>query len=104
MTIIALLVGKEYESLAAMTQHERLTAEEIKDAVESYGRTLTMPPGGLPDDLDFIEIDGAEPRRVAAVMSLWTVEEGQSDLSLEATFTEISPRLWLGQIDNIHVM
>jgi hypothetical protein len=105
ITTVGLLVDGEYETLASMTSHRRLSAAEIRDAVKSYGRTLVAPPGdGLPDDLELVEVAGAGPRRVAAVMSLWTLEEGRSDLSLELSLVEVAAGLWTVQIDNIHVL
>jgi hypothetical protein len=87
-----------------MTSGRRLSAADIRDAVKSYGRTLVRPPDDLPDDLELTEVRGDGPRRVAATMSLYTAEEGRSDLSLELQLTEVAPRLWTVQIDNIHVL
>lgn len=103
-TIVSLLVDGEYETLAAMTCNERYTASDLEEAVTTYGRNLVEPPDGIPPDLDFVEIDGASPRQVAAVLSLWTAQEGQSDLSMELTFTEVASGLWQSRIDTIHVM
>src|SRR5256885_9347003 len=49
--VLGLLVDGEYETLAMMTQGKRLSATELRDAVESYGRTLIHPPEGeFPPD------------------------------------------------------
>jgi hypothetical protein len=104
-TTLGLLVNGEYETLATMTSGKRLSAAEIRDAVKSYGRTLVLPPhDDLSDDLELIEVQGGGPRRVAATMSLYTAEEGRSDLSLELLLTEVASRLWTVQIDNVHVL
>jgi hypothetical protein len=104
-TVLGLLVDGEYEVLAAMTKGRNLSAAEMRDAVESYGRTLVLPPGGkLPADLDVFEVNGSFPRRLAAVMSLTTLEEGRSDLSVELTLNEVAPGFWFTELDNIHVM
>jgi hypothetical protein len=104
-TTLGLLVDGEYDTLAAMTSGKRLSGAEIRDAVRSYGRTLVQPPGdGLPDDLELVDVHGDGPRRVAATMSLYTAEEGRSDLSLELLLTAVAARLWTVQIDNIHVL
>jgi hypothetical protein len=87
-----------------MTSGKRLSAAEIRDAVESYGRTLVSPPDDLPADLELVDVRGDGPKRVAATMSLYTAEEGRSDLSLELQLTEVAARLWTVQIDNIHVL
>lgn len=104
-TTLGILVNGEYDTLAAMTSGRRLSGAEIRDAVRSYGRTLVSPPGdGLPDDLELLDVEGNGPRRVTATMSLYTAEEGRSDLSLELLLTEVAAGLWTVQIDNIHVL
>jgi hypothetical protein len=104
-TVLGLLVDGEYEVLDAMTNGKALSAAEMREAVESYGRTLVLPPdGNLPADLDVFEVAGSLPRRLAVVMPLTTKEEGRSDLSVELTLTEAMPGLWVTEIDNIRVM
>jgi hypothetical protein len=103
--MVSLLVDREYEALAAMTRNERYTATDLEEAVVAYGRVLVSPPDdGIPPDLELFEVEGSVPRTVAAVMNLWTAEEGKSDLSLELMFKEIRPGLWLNSIENLHVM
>lgn len=103
--VLGLLVDGEYKTLESMTKGKNLTAAEMREAIESYGRTLTLPPEGeLPPDLDVFELDGPPPRRIFAVMPLMTEEEGRSDLSVELTFTEVAPHLYVISIENIHVL
>jgi hypothetical protein len=104
-TVLGLLVDGEYEVLDAMTKGRNLSAAQLREAVESYGRTLVLPPdGALPADLDVFEVAGSSPRRLAVVMPMTTKEEGRSDLSAELTLIEVAPRLWVTEIDNIHVL
>lgn len=75
--------------MAAITSGKRLSATGVRDAVKSCGRTLVLPPhDGLPDDLELLEVQGGGPRWVAATISLYNVEEGRSDLSLELVLSE----------------
>lgn len=77
----------------------------MRETVESYGRTLSRPPGGdLPPGLDVFEVDGARPRRLFAVMPLMTAEEFRSDLTVELVFIEAAPQLWIIEIENIYVL
>jgi hypothetical protein len=101
--IVRALAEGAYDVVAAVTQQIRLTEDEIREAIVSYGRTLTVPPGDVPPDMRVNLIEGT-PRRIVATMSLWTVEEGQSDLSLEMQMVEVAPGMWLSEIHNIHVL
>ncbi len=103
--VLGLLVDGEYTVLEAMTKGKQLTAAEMREAVESYGRTLVRPPNGaLPPDVDVFPIQGAGPRRLFAVMPLMTAEEGRSDLTVELILVEAAPQLWSIEIQNIHVL
>jgi hypothetical protein len=103
--VLGLLVDGEYEVLESMTKAKNLTAVEMREAVESYGRTLARPPEGqLPASVDVIELEGAPPRRLFVVLPLMTQEEGLSDLSVEMTLTEVAPHLWLIAMESIHVL
>jgi hypothetical protein len=102
-SVIGLLVEGEYDALANMTGSQRLTASMLRGAVEGYGRTLVVPPGGLPPDLEEIG-DLSDPAKSHFVMSLWTIEEGRSDLGLELTLAENKLGLVSTQIDDIHVL
>ncbi|WP_433537805.1 DUF7668 domain-containing protein [Micromonospora sp. CA-249363] len=103
--VLGLRADREYVTLENVTEGDLLSAEEIRNAVETYGRTVTLPPGGeLPPDLDLIAVEGDGPCRVAAVMSLWTVEEGRSDLSLELLLTEVGTGLWSVRLDDIRTL
>jgi hypothetical protein len=100
---IGLLAEGEYEALANMTGFERLTASMLRMAVEGYGRTLIIPPDGLPPDLEEMG-DLSDPGKSHFVMSLWTVEEGRSDLGLELTLIEKGLGLIATQIDDIPIL
>lgn len=102
-TVLRLLARCEYETLEAVTRGKRLAATEIRHAIEEYGRTIVMPPDIFPSDLEFYG-EPDENRSVLAVMSLWTEEEGRSDLSIELTLIPVSTDLWNVEIDNIRVL
>lgn len=102
-SIIALLAQGEYQAVASMTGSKRLTAAELRTAVEEYGRTLVIPPGGLPPDIEEIE-DQEDPHVLYLVVDMWTAEQGRSDLSLELTLTENRLGLIDVAIDNLHMM
>src|SRR3954462_13720636 len=101
--VVGLLVDGEYQALETLTQRERLTAEEIRTAVEEYPGTLVHPPSETWGISDIIEIDNAEPPEAVVVVQLWTVEEGESDLSMELEMVEEQRGIPLPRILNIRV-
>ena len=101
--VVAALVRGDYGALESLSGGVRLTAAEMARAVREYGRTLVMPPEEA-FGLDVIEIEGARPREWRVSVDLWTVEEGQSDLTLELTLRESDKEIYDVEIDNIHVL
>ena len=71
---VELLVAGDYEGLERASRGHRLTAEQLRQAVEEYGRELRMPPEVVFDNLDVNEIEGAIPRASWVLVDLWTVE------------------------------
>jgi hypothetical protein len=102
--IATMLVHADYDNLENLTDGRRLTATEIVEGVREYGRTLVMPPENAFDNLDVIEVEGANPREWSVNLNLWTAEEGQSDLTLELTLRENEKEIYDVEIDNIHVL
>src|SRR5215211_4599568 len=86
--IVAMLMQADYDELERLTNSRRLTAAEIAEGVREYGGALVMPPEDAFDNLDVIEVEGANPREWSVNVNLWTAEEGQSDLTLELTLRE----------------
>ncbi|MET7279850.1 hypothetical protein ABZS29_16560 [Kribbella sp. NPDC005582] len=102
--VVGLLVDGEYDVLESLTRRERLTADEIRTAIDEYPGTLVHPPSETWGIKDVIELENSEPPAVAVVVDLWTLEEGESDLSMELELVERYPGIPLPQILNIHVM
>jgi hypothetical protein len=105
LNILKLLVNNEYESIEQFTNGIRLQAVDIKEAIDSYGRTLIMPPDTEYENLiDIIEISNSIPKKWSIRFDLWTREEGKSDLSLEMTLIESNNELMNVEFDDIHVL
>jgi hypothetical protein len=101
--VVDLLVRQEYGVLEAMTRGNRLSAKDIRWAVEQYGRTLIAPP---EDAWNAVEIYRVEPSSVPTFsidVLLWSREEGRSDLTLSLTLVEFAPGLFETQIDDLRV-
>jgi len=88
VSVVHLLVTREYDVLVAMTHGRRLSASELQFAVEAYGRTLVELPQEALDGLDVVQIEGEEPPVFSVLVDLWTQEEGRSDLILELRLIE----------------
>ena len=99
-----MLVAEDYDGIEEATRGRRLTAEQLRQAVEEYGRELQMPPEVVFDNLDVNEIEGAIPRAWWVLVDLWTVEEGRSDLTLEIRLTDTGGELYDIEINNLHVL
>ena len=102
--LIEMLVTGDYEGLERASRGRRLTAEQLRQAVEEYGRELRMPPKAEFSNLDWHEIGDSHPRSWWVLVDLWTVEEGRSDLTLELRLTETGGQQYDLEIDNLHVL
>jgi hypothetical protein len=75
--VVVMLVAGDYVGVEGASRGRRLTAEQLRQAVEEYGRELRMPPELVFDDLDVVEIEGAAPRAWSALVDLWTDTGGE---------------------------
>jgi hypothetical protein len=101
---VDLLVRGEYAVIESMTHGHRLSATELRRAVEDYGRHLVLPPEDEWTHLDVVGITGSEPAAYHVVVDLWTAEEGRSDLSLELQLEERYPGAYEVEVLGIHVL
>lgn len=75
-SLISLLVEGDYSEIERKTHRERLSAEEMKTAVEQYGKKLVTPPSEAYNDMDVIKVKGSRIPQWSISMPLWTMEEG----------------------------
>src|SRR5215216_6456985 len=97
--VVGMLVAGDYAGLEAVSRGRRLTAEQLRQAAEEYGRELRMPPEPVFDD-----IEDVTRRAWSVLVDLWTVEEGRSDLTLELVLTETGGEQYDIQIWDLHVL
>ena len=102
--VASLLAHGDYDALERLSRGKRLTAAELKQAVQEYGRTLVMPPDEAFERLDVVDVDAFSPKRHGVRLDLWTAQEGRSDLTLEITITDTGPESYDVQIDDLHVL
>ena len=103
--LVGMLVAGDYAGLEAISRGRRLTAEQLRQAAEEYGRELRMPPEPVFGNIeDVIELEDATWRAWSVLVDLWTVEEGRSDLTLELVLTETGGEQYDIQIWDLHVL
>jgi hypothetical protein len=103
-TIVDLLVRGDYVEVERLTEGVRLTADELRFAVDRYGRRLVDPPDSAWSKLDAVLVTDAEPPRHHVTFDLWAEDEGQSDLTLEMWLSEAPDGGFRAQILNLHTL
>jgi hypothetical protein len=108
--LIDMLVAEDYDAIEEATRGRRLTAEQLRQAVDEYGQELQMPPQVMFHNFDVNEIEGAIPRAWWVLVDLCTAQEGRSDLTLEIRLTDTGGELYDIEINhdieinNLHVL
>lgn len=102
--IVQLLSTCDYDAIVEYTNGVRLPADEIRYAVEEYGRTVILPPATVFEELDVIEVVDANPGEWSVRCPLWTKEEGRSDLTLELSLIDLSNGKLRVEVDNLIVL
>ena len=102
--VARLLAQKRYTELERQSAGRRLTANEIESAITDYGGTIVAPLASDLSRLDVVPIRNTRPQAYSIRFRLQTLEEGESDLELQATFIENASNDLLNfEIDNIVV-
>ena len=97
------LVVGNFAKLEADGRAGRLTASELRQVLEDYGRTFI----DLPDEA--FEVGGGavplanEEETWGVDLDLWTAEEGQSDLTLTMTVRNTDKGIVI-EIDDLHAL
>ncbi len=102
--VVGLLVRESYDVIEAMTRGRRLSADDLRGAVETYGRTLAPIPADALEPLDVVRIEGTDPAAFHVCVDLWTEEEGLSDLSLELRLTDLYGGAYDIEVLGLHVL
>lgn len=98
------LVVGNYAGLEADGRAGDRSAEVLRQAIADYGRTLTELPDEAFERKNALAYRlPSERARWAVEIALWTLEEGRSDLMLEATVQVASDGTSV-EIEDIHVM
>jgi hypothetical protein len=102
--VVDMLVRGDCDGLEELTRGIRLPSSEIRTALAEYGRTLCPPPSDAYSRTDVVPIQRRLPRAYSIRFRLFTIEEGESDLELQATLIERpASEMMTVELDNIRV-
>ena len=99
-SLVREIAAGNYGRLEAEGKLGELTAEDLREAVEDYGRTIVPLPDEAFDRVDYYEKQ-YEPGWLLDV-PIYTEEEGASDLTLELETQESDPASVV--VRNLHVL
>ncbi|HPT57777.1 MAG TPA: hypothetical protein PLK42_13930 [Casimicrobium sp.] len=102
--LVALFAAGKFEDALRRAPRSRVTAEQLRGAVNAYGRSLVALPAEGYELIDCVEVRGSNPTEWSVVVPLFTREEGRSDLSLELSMFEGAAGSYSVEIDDIHVL
>ena len=103
-SIVSLLVRGEYDQIERVTAGDRLPADELRFAVERYGRRLVDPPEDAWSDLDAVLVAGSNPPTHHVAFDLWAEGEGRTDLTLEASVSRLPDGTVRVQVLDLHTL
>ena len=81
--LLLLLSRGEYSTLIKRCADSRLTADDVRRAINEYGGKPVMPPDNGYGDLDAILIKNSSPSKWSVRIPIWMADEGRSDLTLD---------------------
>jgi hypothetical protein len=90
--VVRTVVERDLDSLSA------LTSADIDDL---YEWTRFRPGAASDRDIDWVDLDGGGKH---AVVTMWTRQEGRSDLSSESQMHANAAGQWRPEIRNLHVL
>lgn len=100
--LITQIVHCDYEAAVRSCSSSRLSADDLRNVIRTYGCKLIDLPDQAYDRLDMIEIKDSNPPACSVHVPLWTEEEGLSDLTLHLTI-EKDRNHWNIELDDLLV-
>lgn len=102
-TLVNRLALGDYEDVLNYCSTSRLTADDLRQVIEDYGRAFIKPPPSAYTNLDAVAVRNAQQPTWSVQAPLWSKEEGRSDLTLEVTVTQDGDR-WDVHLEDLHVL
>lgn len=103
-TLVELFTQNKFEEISKNYPSEyNLTSGEIQDSIKSYGGKLSMPPEKEFTNFEIVEVNDISPKLWDVRFSLWTIEEGKSDLTIVLDVEESSEEDYIIRLRDILV-
>jgi hypothetical protein len=99
-----LLHTGQFLELERLSEGVRLTAAQMKIAIEAYPEELGPRPAYDLEEGSVVHVSGSAPAEWSVYLHLWLKQGGRSDLTAELTLIDTDSGLYRVQIDNIHVL
>jgi hypothetical protein len=99
-----LLHSGRYAALEVLSDGKRLTAGQIKAAIEDYPEKLAPRPAYDFGGDEIAHVRGRVPAEWSVYLHLWRQKGGRSDLTAELTVIDTPAGLYRVEIDDIHVL
>jgi hypothetical protein len=96
------IANGKYQEAVADCLASRLSAEDLRKAIDDYGRNFIEPPIDAYRNLDAVEVQISEAPTWSVWAPLWTAEERRSDLEMQLTIQLLDGR-WQVEFDDLHV-
>jgi hypothetical protein len=96
-----LLVKKDYQEIVNNDFEKKVSIEGLKEAVQAYGGSITMPPEWAYQEVDIYENKNTT-NKVAVDFKIW-VDGEQSDLTLSCTIVQLKDDRFLYTVDDLRV-
>lgn len=100
--LVSKLAGGEYEGVIAYCFASRLSADDLRSAIDDYGKTFIVPPKNAYQNLDVVTVRDSRIPTWSVRAPLWSQEEGRSDLELQLTIQQQGDHFAVG-IDDLIV-
>jgi hypothetical protein len=101
--VLSLISDGQYGCALQMCSISRLTEQDLRGVIRDYGFSFAQPSEDTDQYLDIVAVDGSAIPTWSVRASLWTLEEGRSDLTLELTVSD-GPAGVAIELDDLRVM
>jgi hypothetical protein len=102
--IVITLAEGNFEETMVLAPRSRLNPSDLKRAISQYGCRLVALPDEAAEFIDVVQIEHSNPSAASVVVTLFTREEGRSDLSLELSVIMYASGRLEAMLDDLHVL